>query len=810
MTDLLRDTRLALRVLARSPSFTIVTIVTLAVAIGANTAIFSVVDGVLLRPLAYPEPDRIVTVAAEDADEGIGQLPFSDRGFWFFVNENKAYEQFGGYTSAKIPLVLPDAEPLQINAGVMTRGAYDVLGVAPIRGRLPSADEDKPGAPFVVLLGESIWQSRFGGDPEIIGKSIDLNGQQREVIGIMPDGYDFPSPEIDVWVPYRLDPASPNFGGHHISGLARLRDGVTPEAAKADGERLIARFAEVGYGPEWFPNVFTGKASVRSYKEQLVGDARRPLLILLGTVGFVLLIACSNIANLFLLRAEGRTRETAVRIALGAGRARVIRYVVVESLLLALAGGAAGVLLAYLGTQLLVAMTPPAIPRLHEIGITTNVLLFTLGISIFAGLLFGVLPALRSFSYRMVSALRDGGRGATVGRERHRIRAALVVTQVAMALLLLVGSGLMVRSFQQLRAVDPGFDADGLVTFQLSPPPSRYDTPEATAQFYDRLLEELRALPGVVAAGAVTQLPLVSTGGTVLATQVEDFPTPEGQFPPTFHVRRVTPGYFEAMKIPVIEGRAFEQRDHAQRLGSAIVSHGIKERFWKDRSALGRRIAPSSAPAAIVGVVGDVHQTGLGTEMEPTIYMPLLDSVGGGVRPMSVAIRTSANPLAIMDAARGVIRGIDVQLPITDVQTMGTVVSDSMSRTSFTALLLVIAAVVGLFLGAVGIYGVIAYTVKQRTTELGIRQALGASAATVRTLVLRQGVATTIIGIAIGLLGAAALARYMQSLLYGVSVFDPITFVGGPIVFVAVAMLACLIPAQRAASVAPSEALRAD
>jgi putative ABC transport system permease protein len=661
-----------------------------------------------------------------------------------------------------------------------------------------------------VLLSHDLWSTRFGSDPDIVGKQIDINGRMREVIGIMRPGYDFPSPDVDVWAPYQLNPSNPNFGGHHISAIARLAPGASLTSAHTEAEALVKRFPEAGYTSQWMDNVFTGRANVQSYQEQLVGDVRQTLLVLLGTVGFVLLIACSNVANLFLLRAEGRTRETAVRIALGAGRGRVIRYVVVESMLLALVGGAAGVFLAYLGTRLLVTLGPASIPRLHEIGITPSVLLFTVAISLFAGLLFGILPALRSYSYRMVTALRDGGRGATVGRERNLSRKVLVVTQVALALLLLVGSGLMVRSFQQLRAVDPGFTASGLLTFRLSPPPSRYPGPESTLQFYTQLLDRLRALPGVQAAGGVTSLPLFGGPVQILATQIEDFPLGPNDFPPTFHVRRVTPGYFDAMGIPVVDGRTFEDRDHQQRLGTAVITESMRKQYWPERSPMGRRLTASGAPASIVGVVGDVHQVALDQDMESTIYLPMVDSAGGGVRPMSIAVRTSVPSQSLIPAVRAQIREADPDLPITDVRTMDAIVSRSMNRTSFATLLLVLAAAVGLFLGAVGIYGVISYTVTQRTVELGIRQALGADGGRIRAMVLRQGVGLAAIGMVIGLVGAVALGKVMTSLLYGVSEFDPITFVGGCVVFLAVAVLACLLPAQRAANIGPSEALRAE
>jgi putative ABC transport system permease protein len=808
MNAILRDIRLALRSFARQPSFTAIAVLTLAIAIGANTAIYSVVNGVLLRPLPYPDADRIVTLTLGVVPEGgMDELPFSDRGYWFYKQQSRGLSAFGGYNSQKVPLV-GDGPPAQITAGVMTRGAFDVLGVQPLRGRLWSPEEDLPNGPRVTVISHSLWQSRYGGDPGIIGRMIDVNGIKREVIGIMPAGYDFPSPEVSLWLPYALLPTSDNYGGHHISVVARLAGGVSLEQATQEAESLIPRLSEAGYGPEWFKGVFTGKASLKSYQEQLTGDVRQPLLILLGMVAFVLLIACSNVANLFLLRAESRTRETAIRIALGAGRAAIIRYVLVESLLLAFAGGALGVLLAWIGTKVLVAMAPAAIPRLSEIRITGNVLLFTLAVSVIASLLFGLLPAIRAFSYRMVTVLRDGGRGATSGRERHRARSVLIVTQVAMALLLLVGSGLMVRSFLALRSVDTGFDTTSLATFQLSPPASRYAPGEPTAQFYDRLLDGIRAIPGVTAAGAVTQLPLAATSGTLLVVEFPDFPPGPGDFPPAFHVRRVTPGYFEALGIPVVEGRAFDARDHQNRLGSAVISESLKKQYWPDASPLGRRLIPSAAPASIVGVVGDVHQLSLEEDMEPTVYLPMLDSVGGGVRAMSVAIRVAGNPLDVMATVRRQIEQLDPQLPITDVRTMETILNDSISRTSFTAFLLLIAAFIGLFLGSIGIYGVISYVVNQRTLELGIRQALGASSGMLRLMVLRQGVTLAVLGLTLGVLAAIMLTKVMTSLLFGVQPFDPVTFVGGSAVLLSVATLACLIPAERAARILPSRALR--
>jgi predicted permease len=815
MSSVGQDLRIAARTLTRARAFTLVTVATLAVAIGANTAIFSVVDGVLLQPLPYPDPDRIVRVEALTLPQagGDGAAPYSDRGYWHFVNNNRSFEAFGGHEggNAQWPLT-GDGEPLQVNVALMTRSAFDVLGVQPARGRLPTPEEDVPDAPLVVLISNELWMDRYGGDPGIIGRSIDLNGTSREVIGVMPPGYDFPTPQTDVWAPDRLNPASENFGGHHLEAIARLRPGVTVEQATTDAKDLIARFGEVGYGPQWFEGIFSGEARVRTLKDEIVGDARQPLLILLGTVGLVLLIACSNVANLLLVRAESRTRERAVRVALGSGRARLMSYVMTESLLLSLVGGALGIVLAFIGTRLLVAAGPASIPRLAEIGLDGTVLLFTTAISIGAGLLFGALPAVRAGSRRALGVLRDGGRGTTVGRERHLARNALVVGQVALALMLLVGSGLMVRSFQQLRSVDPGFDAEGVMTFRLSLPPNKYASPDATAQFFDQLLEGLAAIPGAASAAGINNLPLTG-GGAILTTQIDDHPTPEGEFPPTFLIRRATPGYFATMGIPIVEGREFTSEDHQARLGSLLISESIesiKQQYWPNESALGTRMTTAGAPARVVGVVGDLHDGGLEIPAEQFVYKPMLDSVGGGVRAMMMTVRTDGDPNTLVPAIRSAVQSLDPALPITQIRSMEDIVGESLSRTSFTMTMLLLAALVSLFLGSVGIYGVLSYVATQRTAEMGVRLALGADSRVVRGLIIRQGVALAAVGIVLGLIGAAAAGGVMSSLLFGVSALDPLTLVGVSVIFLAVAAAACAIPAERAARISPAVALRAD
>ena len=814
------DLRLAFRVLAKDRGFTVVTVLTLAVAIGANTAIFSVVDGVLLRPLPYVEPDRIVTVAAGTlpAPGRTGTLVFSDRGYWHFVDNNRVFESFGGYTGGPGGSQLSltgQGPPVQVNLSTMTASAFEVLGTQPLLGRLFTPDEDVPGPPTVGVLSHRFWMSYFGGDPSVIGRSIDISGASIEVIGVMPDGFDFPSPEIDIWGPRRLDPESENFGGHSIAGIARLRDGATIDAAVEDSEGLIARFAEAGYGPTWFQGVFSGEAFVTTLQDEIVGDIRAPLLVLLGAMVFVLLIACSNVANLFLVRAEARTRESAVRLAMGSGRARLVRYVLTESLLLAAAGGAAGALLAWVGTRALVVAAPASIPRLDEIGMSARALLYTVGVSIVAGLLFGALPALRTRADGMLASLRDGGRGTTVGRGRHLARSAMVVAQVALALVVLVGSGLMVRSFQKLRGVDTGFRQEGLLTFQLAPSPQKYATgapgptsvPEGLARFWDDLIGRVNAMPGVVSAGAVSVLPLQGIGAR-LTTAIDEFPVPEDEFPPSFLIRRVTPGYFETMGIPVIEGREFTSDDHNSRLGTLIISQEIKDRYWPGATALDKRITTAGAPARSVGVVGDVQAQGLELPTDPTIYKPMLDSVGGGVGSLSVVVRTDGDPLALAAPLRSLIERMDPDLPISEMRTMEDLVADSMSRTSFTMTLLLIAAAIALLLGSVGIYGVIAYVSSQRTAEIGVRMALGADSGGVRRMILLQGLRIASIGVGLGLVGAAAMGRLLASLLYGVSPLDPLTLVLGSSLFLAVAAVAALIPAERASRTPPAVALQ--
>jgi predicted permease len=822
--SLLHDIRFAVRSLLNAPGVSFVVVLTLAVAIGANTAIFSVVESVLLQPLPYPDEDRIVRVAATVYESrgarGDRGNAFADRGYWHFADNQRSFEKFGGYYGPEQLPLTGEGPPREIGVASMTLSSFEVLGVFPALGRLPTPEEDAPGGPSVLLLSHDLWVSQYGSDPAILGNTVDVNGTPREVIGVMPASYDFPTypgPALDIdgWIPFQLDPASTNFGSVYINAIARLAPGVTIEAATDDARRLVARLDEAGYPASWFESIFDGGAVVRPLRDYVGESARQPLLIVLGTVGFVLLIACSNVANLLLVRAEGRRQETAVRMALGCGRARLARQMLIESTLLALTGGAAGVLLAYAGTRALVSLGPAStLPRLGEIGIDGAALAFTAVVALFTGLLFGVLPAFKSSSTHTLAALRDGGRNATLGRDRHRMRNALVTTQVALAFVLVIGCGLMVRSFAALRSVDPGFATENVLTFRVQPLATKHEGAEALARLYDRLIERLEAVPGVTRAAAINALPFSIYRCCNVGTVIEEFPPAEGEVPPGFLTHRITPAYFEAMSIPVVEGRAFTADDHNARLGSVIISRAVKEKYWPDTSALGKRITWGRVRSQVVGVVGDVHDSSLDRPADQNMYLPMLDAEGSpgefiSLSGAALAVRTAVEPLSLVGTIRSAIAEVDSELPMADVRTMEEVVGDSIARTRFTMSLLVLSASIALLLGAVGIYAVLSYVVSQRAPEIGIRSALGATPEAVRRMFLSQGMRLAVVGVLLGVIAAIALSRVMLTQLYGVSPLDPVTLIAGSAIFLTVAALASLLPAARAAGASPLDALRA-
>ncbi len=805
-----KELQLATRALGRRPGFTSVATFTLALGIGATVAIFTVVHAVLIRPLPYPDSKALVSVNHHAPGLDLPELTNSPGTVGLYRTQSRSFSGFAVYGTESRNLLVGDrADRVQVTAA--SPELLDVLRVRPALGRPFNQEDAAEGANPVAILTWPAWSSRFGADPGILGRSIEMDGETLEVVGVMPQGFAFPTPEPIALVPAYVDPDG-EFGQFGLRSLARLAPSVSVDAARQEVTELQARI------PELFPDIDAAfleqagwNASVERYQDRIVGDVRSALWIVLGTVGFLLLIACANVANLFLVRAEARHKELAVRAALGAGRARLAGGYLSESVLLGLAGGVLGMGLAALGVSALVANGPAELPRLHEVRLDGTVIAFGATISLLAGLTFGVLPILRYLSGSFARVLRDGGRGTTAGRERHRTRNALVTVQLALALVLLMGSGLMLRSFAELRAVDPGIDADGVLTVALSTGDAQDDATRAA--FYQQVVEGVAALPGVTGAGAATSVPVLPESTNGSSFDIESRPREDSELPPVAMYDAVAPGYFETMGIPIKAGRSVERADHEEGRPVLWVSESFAATFL-DGSALGERVRFSDHEPwlEIVGVVGDVRNFGLREDIRPVAYFPM--RVEGISRQdlarMIVVARTAGDPAALAPSLRRVVTGIDPRVPLTDTRTMKEVVSASMAETSFTMTLLGIAAGVALLLGAVGIYGVIAYVVSQRTREIGVRMALGARSGDVQGMVVRQGLRVTVLGVALGMIGAFALTRVMATLLFGVSATDPVTFGLVPLVLATVALLASYLPARRASHIDPTEALRAE
>jgi len=804
----------------RSPGFVLLTVLTLGVGIGANAAIFSVVDAVLIRPLPYPEPERVVAVWHTAPGIGMPQFEQSDATYVLYRKENRVLEDLGIFWDGSVTLT-GGQEPERLRASGATASVFHVLRIQPAVGRTLQAADEKTGAEPVAVLSHGLWRRRFGGDRGVIGQVLRIDGVSRRVVGVMPAGFHFPEQETELWIPMTIDPAKLQPGNFNYDAIGRLRPGVTPARAARELSALVFRI------PEENPSSQISRGMIESAKmavlvhplrDDVVGDVQRILWVLLGSVGVILIIACANVANLFLVRAEGRQREVAVRTALGGSRGDIARLFLSESVILALLGGALGLALAEAGVRLLVSLRPEGIPRLDEIGVDGTVLAFTVGLSILSGLLFGLFAVLRYGRPELIASLKDGGRGGTAGRERHRARNALVVVQVALALILLICAGLMTKSFWRLRHVDQGIDPRGVLTLALSLPETEYRDASARALFVRGLLEKVRALPGVTSAGIVSVLPL-SGGGSTSGYSFEDIPLPPDAVPPILGTRYASPEYFRTLGIPLLEGQLFRPLDPARRSDEVIVSQALARRFWPGKSALGKRLVQGLRTTkrwhTVVGVVGSVREDGLEKEPKESVYYPVLRTLAGddvatdgAPSDFTLVVRGRGEPSALAAPVRGVIRSLDPNLPVARVRPMADVVARSMARTSFTMLLLVIAAAVALLLGSVGIYGVIAYIVSQRTREIGVRMALGAKREDVEKMVLRQGFVLAVTGVGVGLAGALAVTRLMQALLFEVSPFDPLTFAAVPVLLALVALLASWLPARRAASVHPLAAIR--
>jgi predicted permease len=780
--------RHAVRKLMRAPLFSAIALSTLAVGIGSNAAIFSVVNGVLLKPLPFEAPDELVGVWHTAPGLGFDDVNQSPALHFTYVEESRTFASVGMWDPGQVS-VTGLAEPEQVDAMWVTHQTLPLLRIRPMLGRTFTPEEDHPDGPQTVMLSHGYWERRFGGDAGVLGRTVSIDGVTREVIGVMPTDLRFLAYDSDVYLPFRFDPDEVFVGNFSYQAVARLN-------------------------PRFGPNV-------RPLKQDVVGDVGSVLWVLLGTVAIVLLIACANVANLFLVRSEGKQQEMAVRTAMGASKGRLTVDMLVESLVLGVGGGILGLVLAYGGLKLLVALGPESLPRLDEIGVDAVVLLFTLAVSILAGALFGLFPALRYGGAGLVNALKEGGRGGSAGRERHVARNALVVAQMALALVLLTGSGLMVRSFQALRSVEPGFERpEEVVTFRVTIPDAEIEETEQVAMAHQEILRRIQAVPGVSRAAfssSVTMDGWDSNDGV----ETESDPVEGDQIPPIRRFKWVGGGYTETMGNDLVAGRAITWADIQDRAKVVMVTENLAREEWGDApSALGQRIRQfggelgEGAWYEVVGVVGDIHDDGVDQDPVATVYWPQVVSDFWGddlftTRSMAYAVRGAAGgPATLLPQLREAVWSVNPNLPLARVRTLQEIVADSMGRTSFTLVLLGIAAAVALFLGSVGIYGVISYIVSQRTREIGVRMALGAERSDVSGMVLRQAGGLAFGGVVVGLAAAAGLTRLMSSLLYGVSPMDPATFASVALGLSAVALLPSWIPARRAARTDPVVSLR--
>jgi putative ABC transport system permease protein len=813
MDSLLQDIRYSLRRLIKSPGFTLVVVLTLALGVGANTAIFSVVNAVLLRPLGYADPGRLVTIEHLYPSLGGMKASVSVPGFRDYQARGRSFESMAVETgwSANLTGI---GEPVRLQGARVTGRYFQTLGIPALVGRGVLPGEDSAGREHVVVLSQGLWQRLFGGSRDVVGRSLSLNGESYEVVGVMPR--DFRDPfhrTVELWAPLVFRPEE--FGDDRrtnewLTLTARLRPGIPVEQAAAEmrtlAEQLKRQFPD-NYPPDW--SLVTTPLAQRS-----VGNIRPALLVLLGAVGFVLLIACANVANLLLARAAARAKEIAVRTALGASRDRLIRQLLTESLLLALAGGVLGLFLAYWGVRSVVALNPANLPRADEIGIDAPVTLFTLFVSLLTGLLFGLAPAVHASTSDLHGMLKEGGRGSAGNRGGQGLRRMLVVAEVALALTLLTGAGLLVKSFARLQGVDPGFDPDRLLTFNLSLPPARYPSDTQRTAFFDQVLPAIAAVPGVRAAGATSVLPF-SGGWSTASFEIEGYQPPPKQPGPWGDVRIVSPGFLETLRAPLRRGRPLTAQDRTGAPKVAVIDEEFVRRYWRTEDPIGKRFTFGPPPGAVdtsarewitvVGVVGHTKQEGLEAENRLQLYLPYAQQPPPA---LAFAVRTAGDPAQYVNQMRRAVRSVDPDQPISDVRTMDELIAQSVGQRRLSMLLLSLFSGIALVLASVGIYGLMSYSVTQRARELGVRIALGARRGDVLGLVLRQGMSLALVGIMVGVGAAFALTRLIGSQLYGVRATDPATFLGVALLLGATALVANLLPALRATRVDPAVVLR--
>jgi putative ABC transport system permease protein len=815
-----RSLRFVVRRLLHSPLFTIISIATLGVGIGANSAIFSVVNGVLLQPLPFQDADRIVAIWHKAPGMGNREFEQGPSFHLTYREENRVFEEVGMWrTSAGTVTGL--FEPERVETLVVTAGVLPVLRVQPFLGRPFSEADDSAGAPETVILSHDYWQSRYGGDPGAVGRTLNIDGRPRDIIGVLPREFRLLDRHPSILVPYRMDRKEISVGNFAHQGIARLKPGVSLDQANADLARVLPMTLQKfplppGFSLKMVEDIRLAP-NLHFLKQDAVGDVGEALWVLLGTVGIVLLIACANVANLMLVRSEGRQRELAIRSAMGASGKEIAQELMLESLVLGMLGGIVGLFLAYGGLRLLLSLSPGGIPRLEDIAISPVVLVFTLAISVLSGLLFGLLPVFKYVRPNLVSALKEGGRSSGEGKEHHRIRNGLVVAQIGLALVLLVSSGLMVRTFQALSKVSPGFENPlEVLTVRISIPQAEAAEDNRAVRTHEQIMHRIEQVPGVVSVGMSTSVTL--DGNTQNdPILVEDFPQPEGQMPVMRRYKWISPNYFATMQNPVRFGRDFTWSDIYNQNPVMIVTENFAREYWKDPArAVGRRIRENSkAPwREIIGVAADVHDDGLQMKATTVAYWPLMVRDYWGQQPVGqrnlvYAIRSSqAGSQGFLKEIQGAIWSVNPKLPLANVRKLDAILEESRARTSFTLTMLGIASGIALLLAVVGIYGVIAYTVSHRTREIGIRIALGAKAGEVRRMFLRHGLLLAGIGIAGGLAMAAGVTRLLSSLLFGVNTLDPLTFIAVAFGLGNVVLLATYLPARRASSVDPVECLR--
>jgi len=827
MLEIVRPARLAFRKLVRAPLFTSIAAGTLALGIGANAAIFAVVDAVLIKPLPYENAESLVSLRHTAPGLNLPIMEQADAVYLADRAENRSFVDIGLFDDTEYTLT-GASRPEQISGVLVTDGTLPLLGVRPVLGRLFTAADDQMGAPPTVMLSHAFWERRFGKSPSALGQTLTLGGTPHEIIGILPPRFAIASISGELYTTFRIDPALARTINFSFKGLGRLKPGVTIEAATADLARLLPvavdRYSSYGLTQKQLIDARVAPV-IRPLKEDVVGNVGAVLWVLMGSVGLILLLACANVANLFLVQAEGRQREVAVRTALGASRADVIGGLLGESLLLGAFAGAIGLGLAFGGLQLLQVLGPSQLPRVHEIAVDWRVLAFTAGASLLTGILFGLYPALRYGRLDLHPALKEGGRSVGTGRERHRVRNALVVVQVALALILLIGSGLMIRTLQALRAVDPGFEKpDQVLTFRLFLPKADVPEAERLRSTYATIFERLAALPGVQAVGGADNLPLPPDYGNRSPILVEGEPITPDLVPKVQRYVFSYPGFPEALQARLVAGRSLTWADIHSRTKAVLVSENLaREKWGEPQAAVGRRLADNTPMRAnegpdwfeVVGVLGDIRYDGVDQPPPTTVYWPFemerFYQISPWVlRSIEIAVRTSRPPAALMREVERAVWDVNPNLPLANQSDLGAILDRSMARSAFAMFMLSIAAAVALLLGLVGIYGVVSFIVTERTQEIGLRIALGADPARVRRMVIGEATVVAAIGIGIGLVAAAGLTRAMTGILHGVRPLDPITYGGVAIVLTLVAIAASWLPARRAANLDPIRALRAD